>query len=487
MIFVSPSTGDEQLNYRHRLLVLGICCLSLLLIGVDITIINIALPTIEHDLHAGVSELQWTIDAYTVVLASLLMFAGSAGDNFGRRRIFQLGLAIFTLASLACSLAPNPNYLIAFRAIQGLGASMLNPVSLSIVRTVFTDEDERARALGIWAGAFGLSMAAGPLIGGALIGFGLGWRSVFWINIPLGLAALALSARFIDESKAKHFRRADPIGQVLVIVFLASLTIGIIQGPQFGWASRFVLVCFILAMASLAALLSYESRCREPLLELGFFRSIPFSGAAVISCCAFAAFGGYLWVNTLYLQDVRGYTALHAGLLTVPMAAMTAAIGPPSGRLVSHHGSRPALLISGIALAVSALMLVGLTSRTPIAWLVTSYAVFGLGFAMVSAPTNATALAGMPPSRAGVAASITSTSRQVGQTLGVAVAGSIVASGIHGSRINDLTSASQYVWWLLVAFGAIITILGVLTTGPWARRTAERVVAHQAIVSQEAG
>lgn len=461
------------------MLVLGICCLSLLLIGIDMTVVNIALPTIEHDLRAGVSELQWTIDAYTVLLASLLMFAGSTGDRLGRRRVFQTGLAVFTLASLACGLAPNVGCLIAFRAVQGIGASMLNPVSLSIVRTVFTDDRERARALGVWAGVFGLSMALGPLVGGLLIGLGLGWRAVFWMNIPFGLAGLILTARFVPESRAGHPRRPDPLGQLLVITLLATLTVGIIEGPRSGWTSPVVLACLVLAVAALAGVLGYEPGRTEPLLEVRLFRSLPLSGAAITCCLAFAAFGGFLWVNTLYLQDVRGYSALHAGLLTMPMALVTALIGPPSGRLVARHGPRPALVVSGVTIALSSLLLVPLVPGTATGWLITSYAIFGLGFGMVSAPTNMTALAGMPPAQAGVAASITSTSRQVGQTLGVAIAGSIVAAGLHGAApAAELTNASHPVWWLLVAFGVAIVCLAILSTGARAQRTAEETAAR---------
>lgn len=467
-----------RLSGRQRMLVLGVCCLSLLIIGVDITIVNIALPSIEHDLNARVSQLQWTIDAYTVVLASLLMLGGSIGDRFGRRRVFQTGLAVFALASLACGLAPDPGWLIAFRAVQGVGASMLNPVSLSIVRNVFTDEQERARALGVWAGVFGLSMALGPMLGGLLIGAHLGWRAVFWINVPLAVAGIVLTARFVPDSRADHPRRFDPVGQMLVIVMLAAVTVGIIEGPQAGWGSSLVVGSFALAAAALAGVARYEPRRCEPLLELRFFGSVPFSGTSAICCLAFAAFGGFLWVNTLYLQDARGYSALHAGLLTVPMALMSAMIGPPSGRLVARYGSRPALVISGITLTVSALMLAGLTTRTAIGWLIASYAIFGVGFALISTPTNAAALAGMPAAQAGVAASVTSTSRQVGQTLGVAVAGSVIAIGLHGASPAGLTRYSHPVWWLLAGCGAAVTILALLTTSAWARRTAQRTAAR---------
>ncbi len=226
-----------ELSPRRRMLVLAICCMSLFIVGLDVTIVNIALPSIRNDLHASVSGLQWTLDAYTVVLASLLMLSGSTADRVGRRRTFQTGLVIFTLGSLLCSLAPGLGWLVAFRAVQAVGGSMLNPVAMSIITNTFTEPRERARAIGVWGGVVGLSMALGPVIGGALVA-SVGWRSIFWINIPVGIAAVVLSARFVPESKAPRARRLDPVGQVLVIAVLASLTYAIIEGPKAGFAVR---------------------------------------------------------------------------------------------------------------------------------------------------------------------------------------------------------------------------------------------------------
>src|SRR5947209_13670324 len=204
--------------------------MSLFIVGLDNTVVNVALPTIRRDLNASVSGLQWTIDAYTLVLASGLLLAGSMADRLGRARVFKFGLALFTLGSLLCSMAPNTSLLIVFRMIQAVGGCMLNPVAMSIIRNTFTDPRERAQAIGIWGGVIGVSMALGPVLGGALTE-GIGWRSIFWINVPVGLAAIALTARFVPESRAPHGRRVDPVGQVLVFALLASLTYSIIEGP----------------------------------------------------------------------------------------------------------------------------------------------------------------------------------------------------------------------------------------------------------------
>src|SRR4051812_9548615 len=256
-----------ELSARRKTSILLICCLSLFIVGLDVTVVNVALPSIGRGLHAGVSELQWTVDAYTVVLASLLMFSGSMGDRLGRKRTFVTGLAVFSVASLLCSLAPTVELLVAFRVLQAVGGSMLNPVAMSIVTNTFTDPRERAQAVGIWGAVFGVSMALGPVVGGTLVS-AIGWRSIFWINIPVGLIAILLTLRFIPESRAPRPRRFDPVGQTLVIVLLATLTYGIIEAPSQGWTSALIVAVFAASGAALLGLLLYEPRRADPLVEL---------------------------------------------------------------------------------------------------------------------------------------------------------------------------------------------------------------------------
>jgi EmrB/QacA subfamily drug resistance transporter len=447
--------------------------MSLVIVGLDNTIVNVALPSIQRELHASVSGLQWTVDAYTLVIASFLMLAGSTADRFGRRRIFQTGLAAFTLGSLMCSLAPSLGWLIVFRMLQAIGGSMLNPVAMSIIVNTFTDPRERARAIGIWGGTVGVSLALGPVVGGALIA-SVGWRGIFWVNIPVGVAAIAATALFVPESRAPHPRRFDPVGQLLVIVTLASLIYAIIEGPSSGWSSAEILGFFTLSAAALAALLIYEPRRNEPLLDLRFFCSAPFSGATVIAISAFAALGGFLFLNTLYLQDVRGYSALHAGLLTLPLAVGTAFFAPISGRIIGRSGPRLPLLIAGVAMTAGGVLLTGLTNGTSVGWLLSAYVVFGIGFGMVNAPITNTAVSGMPRDQAGVAAAVASTSRQIGQTLGVAVVGSAVTSALVGPFGTAFASASRVGWWIVTGCGAAVLAVGMLTSGRWARATAAR-------------
>ncbi|MFE5185622.1 MFS transporter [Streptomyces sp. NPDC056628] len=459
-------------SHRRRLLVLAICCMSLLIVSLDNTVLNVALPALQRDLHASTSGLQWTIDAYTLVLASLLMLAGSTADRIGRKRVFMAGLVVFTIGSALCSLAPGLNALIAFRMVQAVGGSMLNPVAMSIITNTFTDPRERARAIGVWGAVVGVSMAAGPLIGGLLVET-VGWRSIFWVNLPVGLAALLLTLRFVPESRAAKPRRADPVGQVLVIVLFGALTYAIIEAPTAPTAE--VLAFGGLALAALISLLLYEPRRTEPLIDLRFFRSAPFSGATVIAVSAFAALGGFLFLSTLYLQNVRGLDALHAGLWMLPMAALCFVCAPLAGRVVGNRGPRLPLLIAGVSMTVCGVLFAAFEAETTNATLVLGYVLFGLGFGFVNAPITNTAVSGMPRAQAGVAAAVASTSRQLGQALGVAVVGAVLASGVGtASYRTAFVTAARPAWWIVAACGLLVLLVGLLTTGPWARTTAAR-------------
>lgn len=461
-----------ELSPRRRLFVLAICCMSLLIVSLDNTVLNVALPAMQRDLHATTSGLQWTIDAYTLVLASLLMLAGSTADRVGRKRVFMAGLVVFTVGSVLCSLAPNLELLVVFRMVQAVGGSMLNPVAMSIITNTFTDPRERARAIGVWGAVVGISMAAGPLVGGLLVQ-SVGWRSIFWVNLPVGIAALLLTLRYVPESRAPKGRRPDPVGQLLVIALFGSLTYAIIEAPAAGAGS--VLPFAAVALAALLGLLWYEPRRDEPLIDLRFFRSAPFSGATVIAISAFAALGGFLFLSTLYLQNVRGLSALHAGLWMLPMAVPTFLCAPVSGRLVGTRGPRLPLLIAGVAMTASAVLFAAFEAETSDVTLFIGYALFGIGFGFVNAPITNTAVSGMPRTQAGVAAAVASTSRQLGQTLGVAVVGAVLATGVGTSSYRvAFVSAAGPGWWVLVLCGMAVLVLGLVSSGRWARRTASR-------------
>jgi EmrB/QacA subfamily drug resistance transporter len=463
----------DDLTRKSRIGILLICCTSLFIVGLDVTVVNVALPAIGQDLHADISGLQWTVGAYTVVMAGLLMLAGSTADRFGRKRTFMTGLTLFTTASLLCSLAPSVEVLVGFRMLQAVGASMMNPVAMSIITNTFTDPRERAQAVGVWGAVFGVSMALGPVVGGTLVS-AVGWRSIFLVNLPIGLVAILLTLRFVPESRAPRPRRFDPVGQLLVIVLLVTITYGIIEAPGRGWSSTATLATFSASVVALVAFLLHESRREEPLVDLRFFRSIPFSASIVIAVAAFAAFGGFLFLNTLYLQEVRGLSPVRAGLATVPMAVMTVVASTLSGRIVGRHGPRVPLLIFGVASVLGCGLLIGIDAETPLARLLVAYVIFGLGFGSVNAPITNAAVSGMPRAQAGVAAAIATTSRQFGQTLGVAVVGAIVSSHAGGAVGADLASASTPGWWALSACGVLVLLLALVATSGRATASARR-------------
>jgi EmrB/QacA subfamily drug resistance transporter len=508
-------------GWRERRILLGALCLSLFITAVDSTVLNVALPTIGRDLHAGgVSGLQWTIDAYSLVLASLLLLAGSTGDRLGRRKMFQIGLVLFGLGSLACALAPNLGSLIAFRMLQAVGGSLLQPNALSILTNVFTDRRERAQAIGIWGGVFGVAAAFGPIIGGFLVD-SVGWRAIFLVNLPVVVTAFVLLARYCPESRAARARRIDPAGQALILVALATITFAIIEGPERGWGSTTILGLFAVGVVALIAFVQVERRRREPLVELRFFRSPPFSGAASMATLAFLILSGFLFLNTIQLQEVRGYSALLAGVAMLPTTVVMAFGSPFTGYWISRHGARGPLVTSGVAFAAGAFILTRTGTGSSYLVLAAAYLLLGAGFALVNPPITNTAVAGMPMSQAGVASAVASSARQLGNVLGVALVGSLTASrlrseltqraaaahlpattqhalahtsfgatglslppGLPGAQEADalirtaFTVAGHAGWVLAAAAGLAITAVALVTTTSRARARAERVMAE---------
>jgi EmrB/QacA subfamily drug resistance transporter len=441
----------------------------------DISIVNVALPEMRRDLRASVPGLQWTVDAYTLVLAGFLVLAGSTADRIGRRRVFQVGLATFGLGSLLCGLAPGIGWLIAARALQGVGGSMLNPVAMSIIATTFTERAERARAIGVFGSVSGLALGLGPVLGGALVD-GLSWRAIFWVNVPIVAAALVLTARYVPESRAARARRVDPVGQALVILVLGSIVYAIIESARLGWASPGILGPLVVAALGLLAILGYEPRRADPLLELRLFRGVPFSSAILMALFALCGFGAFLFVTTLYLQDVRGLSALRAGLCLLPMAVLVVVLSPLTGRVVGGRGPRLPLVVSGTALALGGGTSLLLGPDTPLPAVLAVYALFGVAMGTVNPPVTNSAVSGMPASMVGVAASLASTGRQSGTTLGVAIAGTVVGSAVARGG-TAFTAAARGVWWLVLALGLGVLVLGLVSTGRWALGTAARAAA----------
>jgi EmrB/QacA subfamily drug resistance transporter len=414
-------------NRRTKVLTLTLSCFGLFMVLLDVTIVNNALPSIQRNLGASLSGLQWIIDAYTLVFASLLLTTGALSDRQGRKRWFMIGLTTFTIGSALCGLAPNLGVLVGARALQAVGGAALSPASLALLTSAFPDARERAQAIGLWSGVSGLSLAAGPLIGGALVD-GPGWRWVFFVNLPVGVIAFLAATRFLRESVNPHPRRLDLAGQVLAVATLGSLVYGLIEGGAKGWTSAPILWAFALAAVALVALLVVESRQEQPMLELRFFRSASFSGTNLIGFLTFFALLGFTFFNTLYFQEIRGYSAFGAGLLGLPATIAIVLIAPLAGRFAGARG--PGLPIAlGTALAGSGLLaLLWLHLDTPYSHIWWTFALFGAGLGLVIAPMAAAAVAGMPPSQAGMASAILNTSRQVGGAVGIALLGAIFSS-----------------------------------------------------------
>ena len=282
---------------------------------------------------------------------------------------------------------------------------MMNPVAMSIITQVFTGRVERARAIGVWGGVVGISMALGPIVGGALIEFA-DWRSVFWINLPICALAILLTAIFVPESKSATMRDVDPIGQGLGMAFLFGIVFVLIEGPGLGWSDVRTIACGLVAVVAFVGFLAYESRRHDPFIDLRFFRSIPFASATVIAVCAFAAWGAFLFMMSLYLQDERGFSAMNTGLIYLPVAIGALVFSPLSGRMVGRWGSRPSLLIAGSLITAATLLLSQLNATTPVWQLLVIFAVFGIGFSMVNAPITTAAVSGMPTDRAGAASAV---------------------------------------------------------------------------------
>jgi EmrB/QacA subfamily drug resistance transporter len=445
---------------RRKVGILAICCLSVLMTIMDLTIVNLAIPSIRTELGATAAHAQWTIAIYALGVASLQLLGGEAGDRFGRRRVLQIGTTVFMLGSLLCSLAPTIDVLIAARLIQAVGASMMNPVALAIISQVFVEPTERARAIGIWGAVFGAALALGPIVGGVLIET-VGWRGVFWINLPIGAAAVVACAVLVPDSETSTGRGTDLLGQLLATGSLFGLVFVLIESPGRGWTHPWVIITAAAAACAFVGFLRHESRHPDPFIDLRLFRSTPFAAAAVIALSVFTVWGAFLFMMSIYLQGWRGYTAVHAGLLLLPVGIAVLVLSPISGHLVSRFGNRPPLLIAGLMTVVMSAMLAFLDPAAPRWLLILICVAFGITFGMVTVPVNYAAVSSVPQDRAGSAAGITSTGKQIGISLGVALSG-VLATGALSPPAGDFTTAARPLWIFTLALGLAIAALGTI-------------------------
>lgn len=464
------SVADRQLSASRRWLVLAVCASSLFLVGLDTTIVNIALPAVGDGLSIGARGLEWVVDAYVIVFASLLITSGALADRFGRRRVFMAGLIGFGLASMLCALAPTGGALVAARALQGVAASMLSPVALAIVVATMPDPRERARAIGVWASVFGLSMAAGPVLGGALLS-AFDWRSVFWVNAPLVLIALVAVLVVVPESYGSRTRPPDVPGQSLLVAILVLVVGGLIEGPHAGWTSPVMLAIYLALVIVAPAFIRVETRCVAPLIDLRAFRHPAFTAAVLGAVTVFVAISMTLLFNTFYLQGARGWSPLATGVTVLPIAAGATLCAPLSGYLVGRIGPQMPLIVAGGFMSSAGLVALLATASAEATddgtrLLLGAYALFGVGVGLANAPITNTAVSALPAERAGVAGGITSTARQLGAALGIAIAGGLlgpVLSPDGHARPSEVEAALTPGWIIVIASGVALVVLAVFT------------------------
>ena len=413
------------LDRRTKALTLGAVCFGLFMVMLDNTVVNLALPRIQERLTAGLSELQWIVDAFTLPLASLMLTGGTLGDLFGRKRTFIAGLVTFTAGSLLCALSPTIHVLIGARALQGVGAAVMMPSTLSILTNTFTEPRERAQAIGIWAGVSGISLALGPALGGVMVD-AWGWQSIFYINVPIGVVAFALALIVVPESANRVGRSLDLVGQVLAVAGLASLTYGFIEANTYGWRSPFIIGLLAGGAVLLGLFGLWEARVKSPMLQLSFFRNMTFLGSNIVAMLMSFGFFGMIFFLSLFMQQVQGYSATGAGvrLLAATLAVMVVAV--ISGRIVGRIGARVPIAVGMVLVGGAILGNIAIQPDTPYSsywWLLT---VMGVGLGLVMSPITTAAMSTVPTVRSGMASATVNTTRQVGGVFGIAVIGSIV-------------------------------------------------------------
>ena len=419
-----------------RWLALVVLCLAELLVTIDNTIVNVALPSLAEQLAASTSGLQWIVDAYTVVFAGLLLAAGHLGDRFGRRRALLVGMAGFGAVSAVAATVGSLDGLIAARAVMGAFAALIFPATLAIVTNTFTVAKERVAAVGIWSAVAGVSVALGPVTGGWLLEH-YSWHSVFWINVPLAVIAIAATLRWVPESRAPHSGRFDTAGAVLSIGGLTALVWSVIEGPHHGWASPVSLAGFALAAVLLTAFVSVERRLAAPLLDVALFANRRFSAAAGAISVAFFGLFGFIFLVTQYFQAVKGYSTLSAGVRTLPFAVVIGALAPVAVRLAQRFGTT--LVVSGgLAFMSSGFALASTThiDSPYVGRIVISMVLMAAGLGLISGPATEAIMGALPLHQAGAGSAVNDTTRELGGTLGVAVLGSVLAS-IYGSRVSS--------------------------------------------------
>ena len=428
------------MNPSRRWLALVVLCVSLLVIVIDNTIVNVALPTLVRDLRADMSQLQWVVDAYTLVFAGLLLLAGTLGDRYGRRRTLLGGLAVFGAASAAAAFAAGVDQLVIARAVMGAGAAFIMPATLSLLTSVFTDARERAMAIGIWAATAGVGVALGPVVGGVLLDH-FWWGAVFIVNVPIVVAAMVGAWILVPESRNPTALRIDWTGAALSGVALVTFVWAIIEAPSQGWTSVPVVSAFVVAALALVAFIAWERRVEEPLLDVRLFRNARFTAASLTVTVLFFALFGFLFLSTQYLQFVLGFSPSAAGLRMLPYALAMIVAAPTSSKIVARFGTKRVVTTGMLTFAGGLSVAATITTATGYGRLAIAMLLMGVGMGLAGAPATESIMGALPRDRAGIGSAVNDTTRELGGALGVAIVGSVVSS-IYGRELGDQLSDS---------------------------------------------
>ena len=425
---------------RRRWLILAVLCASVLVVVLDGTIVNVALPTLATQLGASTSQLQWIVDAYVLVFAGLLMAAGSFGDRVGRKWVLMGGLALFATFSALGATAGSADALIAWRAAMGVGAALMFPATLAIIVNIFTVAKERAVAIAVWAATAGIAVALGPVTGGWLLEH-FWWGSVLMINVPVVAVALVLIGVFVPNSKDTTIARFDPLGTILSIAAIVTLVWAVIEGPVHGWASPTSIAAFSLAAVLLAAFIAWERHTDHPMLDVSVFTNMRFTAGSISVTFAFFALMGFVFLVTQYFQFVRGYSTLGAGVRTVPFAIFTASTAPLSAKLAERIGTKR-VVTAGLVSMAAGFAISAVTGVSTSYWVIVAAMLFlGGGLGLIQAPATEAIMGSLPPAKAGVGSAVNDTARELGSTLGVAIVGSVFSS-IYASKIGAALAGS---------------------------------------------
>ena len=444
--------GETSRRGLSEALTLAAMSLGYGVVQLDVTIVNVAVNSIGASFGGQVAGLQWVVSSYTIAFAAFILSAGALGDRIGAKRVFAAGFAVFTLASLACALAPTLPWLIAARGVQGLGAAILVPNSLALLNHANRDEHARGRAVGTWAAGASIALTAGPLVGGSLIAL-FGWRSIFLVNLPLGVAGLALAWRYAKDTPARRDRALDRPGQLLAVVALGALAAALIEGGDAGWTSPWVLAGGAVALAAIAGFLARETFSRGPMLPLGLFKSAEFSATTAAGLLVNIAFYGLIFVLSLFFQRAQHLSPVWTGLAFVPLLAACFFANLVAARVARRLGVRAAIVIGGVAVAISCAALVWIGPTTAYAWLAGPFVVMGFGLGLLVPPLTSALLGSVDKQRSGLASGVLNAARQTGSVLGVSLMGSLLAAGVvAGARISLalaavlMAAASAVVW-----------------------------------------